>query len=205
MSILVKSIVVGLWTIFTLLWAVGGLLLWIPILFRSAMFFAALVVEATVSGQSASAISRTAFEDACGFYFRGFRNFYKTCFLPPSAQPTRHSLNWGVFGREALFFCVFWLVAGSVIGFVLHLCGWAEWSQWLPKVTELKIVLGLVVAFIVGVVLATLYWLWEYSRDLEYAKTLPPFDVRLFNTTYGGLLYRQGQRLHFPDSPNKNP
>lgn len=91
-----------------LVWAVVGLALWIPMLFRTTVFITIAVAVSAISGGSPAASSRVALDLAIGFYARGFASVVAAFDGDPSTLP---SSPWGDNGPSRIAIEVFTTLA----------------------------------------------------------------------------------------------
>ncbi len=107
-----------------IIWAIVGLLLWIPLLVRVTTVFSAMVIHATVTGQKPDAL-RSHLESACRFYPEGFRIAFEVVHMPISANPKSIEIRlWPVFG-ECLWTATFWIFLLMIFHVTLLVPVWA--------------------------------------------------------------------------------
>lgn len=112
MEILVKLIMVAVLVVTLAIWAIVGLVFWIPLLMRATTVFAAALVPAAFSHRGISQL-HDGLQNASGFYFRGFKYAFDAFNDEPdgSSEPLR-------LGRvllEMLWTAAFWFFLLVVI------------------------------------------------------------------------------------------
>lgn len=107
-----------LWVVW-FIWAPVGFFLWVPLLMRTTLLFAGLVIHSAITGQNPSVL-RSHLEAAIDFWFAGFRIARNTVFqslktspIPIQKQTSRVALE--IFWASCFWFFSLWLFYPSVL------------------------------------------------------------------------------------------
>lgn len=73
MNILVKAVMAIILVVTLTVWAIIGLIFWIPLLLRATTVFSAMIFHAAITKQNSNT-TKNSLEAAASFYFNGFRN-----------------------------------------------------------------------------------------------------------------------------------
>lgn len=148
-STLLRVMMIVVWGV----WAPIGFLLWIPLLVRATIVFAAFVVHAAITGQDPTHL-RQHLEAAIDFWFAGFR------FARETVQPQSSSVRRPFESQtsrvliEILWAIAFWVALTllihpeTIVGLIPELPSTGE-----AEPQEMMAIVGLagIIAFIVGV------------------------------------------------------
>jgi hypothetical protein len=99
------------------LWAIVGLVVWIPLLLRSVLGFTLTILLANLTRWKPSAAGQ-ALERAMSFYADGFRRIFRTFDDAPESSHTGATPDLLRFGLEMLWTAIFW---GSAIWTIRNL------------------------------------------------------------------------------------
>lgn len=111
MEPLITVVTFFIFLISLLLWAVIGLIYWIPMLFRATTTFAGRILQASLTHQNVDDLAQYL-RVASGFYFDGFRRIKQALYGPEvSAPPKSRELFHGRFIIELLWTTGFWWAA----------------------------------------------------------------------------------------------
>lgn len=99
------------------IWAIGGLVIWIPMITLAIVKFTAAIVGVTLSQESADGAGRDL-ERAVPFYLHGFKNIYNGVYPESSYSntPYRHKLDQRRINIDLFQTIMFWsVVLGAVL------------------------------------------------------------------------------------------
>lgn len=105
------------------IWAVIGLICWIPLLARTTATMAGAILFCTIANSDPQPL-RTSFENAVSFYSRGFQTIYRVLgeksFSSTASAGAKPQFKWEQILLELLWTVLFW--ASIIIG-LGHLLG----------------------------------------------------------------------------------
>jgi hypothetical protein len=123
-------------------WAVVGLVFWIPLLARTMLRFSVALVQATLDGERPTSAARTL-QDAVSFYLRGFRVAIEAVDGEPVADSRpAGSIRGRRLVRELVWAGVIWyliLVPLNLAWSPVELWGWLTawpWGAWVSGVAD---------------------------------------------------------------------
>lgn len=108
-SKVVTGVLRGMLFIVWAIWAPVGFFLWIPLLLRTTLLFAGLVIHAVMTGQNPDGL-RGHLENAIDFWFAGFRIARDTVFGRISPQTAPMQAKSDVIVIEVLWASTVWVV-----------------------------------------------------------------------------------------------
>ena len=113
----VVGITALIWLFVTLIWAIVGFLLWVPLLARSTLLMcAAIPLEACTNKKGYTDQAERALTSTIGIYPKGFLIVTRSIFNKvPGSGDWELGSDWGLMARELLVAWIFWMILRSLI------------------------------------------------------------------------------------------
>ena len=126
----------GVFVVVVAIWAVVGLIVWIPLLVRAMLRFSLTLIPATMEGAHPEAAAERL-RGAVDFYRQGFRTAAAAVHgrTPNPGAPARR-VRRGSWGREFMWAAVIWYAVLATVGLVwspLEIGRWVialPWNDW---------------------------------------------------------------------------
>ena len=116
------------------IWAVIGLLYWIPMLIKATILYSIDIIRSAVSSGKGNAIIKRNLSVACGFYIEGYKKIWNVLFSNKTDKDDNKGGKRKGYGiselvMETIFTIVFWLtivvpffIIGILILLIIDIC-----------------------------------------------------------------------------------